>query len=217
MASGRFDTLLSQVQGRLEVLDNQAKEFASKSLDMKRQMVGRSVRDFANIDNTLKEMERLIQTMPQRDHDFFKEDLAMCQDQIPELKRLYEGFTEEVEQLEREEQARIARGEALDANLVEDNRQKIGGVLGDLNFAIASGNDTLKTQEHTMGVLAEDRDALGRVNSNLDVIDNEAAVGLAAAGRMLKRAMLNGVVTWTINILLVAILIVVLVWKLGFL
>jgi chromosome segregation ATPase len=217
MSTGRFDQLLNQVQGRIENLENQAQEFPTMpSLDQKRQAIARSNRDFNTMQNSLTEMERLIQTMPLRDREFFAQDLTGCRTAISELKTRYEALDEQLQQLIREEEARIAAG-GLDAELVESNRQKAAGVMDNLNFAIATGNDTLRTQEHTMGTLAEDRALLGHVNANLDTIDNEADTGLARASRMFRRAMLNGVVTWIINILLFIILAVVLAWKFGLL
>jgi chromosome segregation ATPase len=215
MSSGRFDQLLAQVQGRIETLENQAREFSSMStLDQKRQTVARSRRDFATMQNNLTEMERLIQTMPLRDRDFFAQDLGSCRESINQLKDTFQALEVELERLIKEEEDRIAAG-GLDADLVESNRQKIGGVMDSINLAMKTNQDTLRTQEHTMGTLQDDRARLGNINGNLDVIDNEADKGFARAGRMLRRALLNGVVTWTINFLLLCILGVCLAWKFG--
>jgi chromosome segregation ATPase len=217
MSSGRFDQLLTQVQGRIETLENQAREFSSMStLDQKRQTVARSKRDFTTMQNNLTEMERLIQTMPLRDREFFSQDLGSCRESINQLKDTFGGLEVELQRLIKEEEDRIKAG-GLDADLVESNRQKIGGVMDTINLAMKTNQDTLKTQEHTMGTLQDDRARLGNVNQNLDTIDNEADKGLARAGRMLKRALMNGVVTWTSNVLLFLILGVCVAWKFGLL
>jgi ferritin len=218
MSSGRFDQLLAQVQGRIETLENQAREFSSKSanvsLDQKRQTVARSKRDFATMQNNLTEMERLIQTMPKRDRDFFIQDLTSCRESVNQLKETFAGLEVELQRLIKEEEDRIKAG-GLDADLVEANRQKIGSGMAQINAISRINQDTMKTQDHTMATLQEDRTIQGHIAQTLEDIDDEAATGLARGGRMLRRALLNGVVTWTINFLLFLILGVCLAWKFG--
>lgn len=218
MSSGRFDTLLNQVQGRIEALENISKDFGSMpTLDQKRQSMARSKRDFTTMQNNLAEMERLIQTMPVRDREFFSGDLASCRESISQLKRTFEALDVQLQKEIEEEEERIKNGGDLDADLVESNRRKIGNVMANINAAVGSGKDTLKTQEQTMSTLQEDRALINNVNNNLDDIDNEAAKGLAKAGAMIRRAICTGCLTWTVNVLLIAVLGTVIAWKLGFL
>jgi hypothetical protein len=215
MSSSRFDQLLTQVQGRIETLENQAREFSSRSsLDQKRQTVARSKRDFATMQNNLTEMERLIQTMPMRDRDFYVQDLSSCRESVNQLRETFAGLEVELERLIKEEEARVQAG-GLDADLVESNRQKLGGVMALVNTAIRVNQDTMKTQDHTMATLQDDRATLGHVNRTIDGIDDEAATGLARGKRMFRRALLNGCITWTINVLLFLILGVCVAWKFG--
>ena len=162
-------------------------------------------------------MERLIQTMPVRDREFFSGDLASCRESISQLKRTFEALDVQLQKEIEEEEERIKNGGDLDADLVESNRRKIGNVMANINAAVGSGKDTLKTQEQTMSTLQEDRGLINNVNNNLDDIDNEAAKGMAKAGAMIRRAICTGCLTWTVNVLLIAVLGTVIAWKLGFL
>ena len=217
MSGGRFDTLLNQVQGRIEALENISKDFPKMpTLDQKRQSMARSKRDFTTMNNNLAEMERLIQTMPVRDREFFAGDLASCRESISELKRTFEALDVQLQKEIKEEEEKMKNGGDLDAELVESTRRKMGGVLMGLNDIAATSKDTIKAQEQTKSTLQEDRSILGNVNNNAHKIDDLADSGLKKAGRMLKRAICTGCLTWTINVLLMVALGVIIAWKLHF-
>jgi hypothetical protein len=77
MSNGLFDELLNQVQELIENLENQAQEFPTMpTLYQKCQAIAMSNRDFWTMQNSLTEMEDLIQTMPLRDGEFFAQALT---------------------------------------------------------------------------------------------------------------------------------------------
>ncbi|KAH0793585.1 hypothetical protein GPJ56_002632 [Histomonas meleagridis] len=210
--SNRFDSLLNQVQTRLEVLENTASEFGSMKLDQKRQAVSRSRREIQTIRNNLAEMARLIQTMPQRDKEFFQTDLTSCQDSFQQIQVRYDALNDALQkEIESAKQAGEEGG--IDEDLARSNHQKGMEILATLNNTIATNKDTLNTQEHTKNTLAEDRKLLEHTSDNLYQIDNEADKGLAAAGRMIKRGLMNKGITWGICVVLAIILAVILYLK----
>lgn len=211
MSGNRFDTLLSQVQTRLEVLENTSKNFPTMSLDNKRQAMSRSKRDITTLQNNLNEMARLIQTMPQRDKEFFQSDLNDCHDSFAEIQDQFKAMDEELQRLLVEEREHPTEG--LDADLVAENNARAKNILADLNGTLAIGKDTIATQEHTKGTLAEDRILLQHTSDNLYEIDNEAEKGYKAAGRMVMRGLMNKGITWGICVLLVIILAIILFLK----
>jgi hypothetical protein len=152
--------------------------------------------------------------MPAREREFFVQDLTSCRESLNQLKETFAGLEVELERLIKEEEARIQAG-GLDADLVESNRQKLGDVMGLVNTAVRVNQDTMKTQDHTMSTLEEDLATIARVMRTLDEIDAEAETGLARGKRMFRRALFNGWITWTINVLLFLILGVCVVWKFG--
>ena len=212
MSGNRFDSLLSQVQTRIEVLENTAKNFPTMSLDSKRQAMSRSKRDMTTLQNNLNEMARLIQTMPQRDKEFFQADLNESHDAFAEIQERYKAMDEELQRLIVEEREKPSEG--LDADLVAENNAKAKNILADLNGTLAVGKDTIATQEHTKGTLAEDRVLLQHTSDNLFEIDNEAEKGYKAAGRMLMRGLMSKGITWGICVLLIIILGIILFLKL---
>ena len=211
MSGNRFDSLLTQVQTRLEVLENTANEFPSMSLDQKRQAMSRSRRDITTLQNNLAEMGRLIQTMPQRDKEFFQADLNSSHDSFTQIQSRYNALNEELQKLILEEREKPQGG--LDADLVMANNAKQKDILANLNGVIAINKDTISTQDHTKNTLAEDRKLLEHTNDNLYQIDNEADKGLAAAGRMIKRGLLNKGITWGICFILAVVLALILYFK----
>jgi hypothetical protein len=87
MSDGCFGQLLNQVQGYIENLENQGQEFPPMpTLNQKRQAIAMSNRDFRTMQNSLTEMERLIQTMPLRDRESFAQDLRSCRTSITKLR-----------------------------------------------------------------------------------------------------------------------------------
>ena len=202
MAQGtRFDTLLNQVQRRLETIENMCDEFSQISLDQKKQTIPKGNRELQIVQTNISEMEKLIQTMPMRDREFFTEDLLNCRDSHSKLTNKIKEFDEEVQRLILLDKAK--REESLNREQLERDNQILTGIHDNLELEKKLGSDTLSTKDETLNTLAEDREHLENIDTNIDIIDEEAEKGLAAAGRMLKRAFFNGCITWSIVILLI--------------
>ena len=210
--SARFETLSQQVQSRLDTLERVSKEYATMGvLDQKRQVVARSKRDIETLQNNLMEMGRLIQTMPQRDRDFFKTDLDDFQEQYDQIKK---DFVAIDAKLQDEIKKAEEQGEdGLDAELLAANRVNGLNVLAQLGTIIAVNKDTIKTQEHSKDTLAEDRKLLNNVENNLNDIDNEADKGFQRGARMLRRGIMNGILAWFLAIFFIAAFAVSFYWR----
>ena len=210
--SARFETLSQQVQSRLDTLERVSKEYATMGvLDQKRQVVARSKRDIETLQNNLMEMGRLIQTMPQRDRDFFKTDLDDFQEQYDQIKK---DFVAIDAKLQDEIKKAEEQGEdGLDAELLAANRVNGLNVLAQLGSIIAVNKDTIKTQEHSKDTLAEDRKLLNNVENNLNDIDNEADKGFQRGARMLRRGIMNGILAWFLAIFFIAAFAVSFYWR----
>lgn len=212
MSGGRFDTLLNQVQSRIETLENISNEFGRMgSLDQKRGAIARSQRDFTTIQNNITEMERLIQTMPVRDREFFSTDLDQCKESRDNLKQTYKKLDEQLQIEIANAKAREAEG--LDSELVQRNKEKGLGVLGTLNATVAVNQDTINTQENTKATLAEDRALFNKIDNNLTDIDGEAEKGFKAGGRMMVKAIINGFASYVIIVILLGVLVVCILWR----
>mgnify|MGYP001155918006 CR=1 FL=1 len=211
--TGRFETLSNQVQSRLDTLERTIKEYDSlQLLDQKKQVVSRSKRDIQTIQNNLLEMGRLIQTMPQRDRDFFKTDLEDAQNTFDSLKTDFSGVEAKLQdEIKKAEEAGANGG--LDEELLMKNKQGAINVLASISSIMAVNNNTIKTQENSKNTLAEDRSLLNNVENNLTDIDGEANKGLERGKRMARRAIMNGVLSWTLACLFIALFVVVVIWR----
>jgi hypothetical protein len=214
MSGGRFDTLLSQVQARLEALETLTTGMPTAPADTLRTSLVQGKRHLVTIENNVKEMERLIQTMPLRDREFFQADLVACRDGLSQQKARMDALEPEVRRRIAED---VKRRQELgpDIDLVMGTRDGIDQLQATLNNGIAINKDTIQSQEHTTAVLADDRQRLGHIQSNLDVIDGEAEKGFGRAARMLIRQVCMGWGAWLIDILLFCVLVIVLLAKLG--
>ncbi|OHT10119.1 hypothetical protein TRFO_20774 [Tritrichomonas foetus] len=211
--SGRFETLSNQVQSRLETLERVSKEYgAMRDLDQKRQVVTRSKRDITTLQNNLMEMGRLIQTMPQRDREFFKTDLEQFQEQYDQIKQAFVGIDKQLQEDIKKAEEEGENG-GLDAELLQKNKQGALNILGMMNNIQAVNKDTIKTQDHSKDTLAEDRALLNNVSNNLDAIDGEAAKGLARGSAMLRRGIMNGILSWALAIFFIAAFVVSFYWR----
>lgn len=212
--TGRFETLSNQVQSRLDALDNVVSEYPKlQTLDQKRQVVSRAKRDIQTLQNNLMEMGRLIQTMPQRDRDFFKADLENYQGQYDGMKTTFAGIDKQLQDEIAKAAEDAANGEGLDEELLMKNKQGALNVLSQISGVIAVNNDTIKTQENSKSTLAEDRSLLNNVSNNLDDIDNEAEKGLSRGSRMARRAIMNGILSWTLAAVFIVAFVVVIIWR----
>lgn len=218
MSSGRFDTLLNQVQGKIEALNNISNDFNNMpSLDKKRQAVARSKRDFTTMQNNCREMERLIQTMPVRDREFFSSDLSQCQEEIERLSVRFEALDAELQKLIAEEEERIRNGEGLDPELAEATRKLGQSAMSKMNVALGLGNTIIAGQNKQKEMLAEDMQRLDNISNNVDRTQQLADTGLAKAKAMFKRALIQGFCSWAMDVILLGVLIVIIVWRLGYL
>lgn len=212
--TGRFETLSNQVQSRLDALDNVVNEYSKlQTLDQKRQVVSRAKRDIQTLQNNLMEMGRLIQTMPQRDRDFFKADLDNYQGQYDGMKTTFAGIDKQLQDEIAKAAEDAENGAGLDEELLMKNKQGALNVLSQISGVIAVNNDTIKTQENSKSTLAEDRNLLNNISNNLDDIDNEAEKGLSRGSRMARRAIMNGILSWTLACVFIVAFVVVVLWR----
>ena len=216
MASGsRFDSLLNQVQSRLDTLETSAEELKKPDIDTlmpletQKSTVSRGLRELNQCAGNITEMERLIQTMPMRDREFFTQDIVTCRDTHKKLQAEYNKFDEEVKRKVLLAQAQKNQG--LDGDMVARTGQKLDAANSNLDKAIGIGGQVLDGMDHAQNVLAEDREALGRINKNVDNIMAETDKANGFANSMMGRMLCNGIISWII-VALLGILIVVLAY-----
>ena len=216
MASGsRFDTLLNQVQSRLDTLETTGDELKSPTvdqtmpLDQQKSAVSRGLRELNQCQSNITEMERLIQTMPMRDREFFTQDIVSCRDTHRKLVADYNKYDEEVKRKVLLWQARVNQG--LDGDMIARTGQKLDAANSNLDKAIAIGGDVLNGMDHAQSTLASDREALGRIDKNVDNIIAETEKANGLTNSMLGRALCNGILSWIIVVILLG-LIALFVW-----
>lgn len=214
MASGsRFDSLLNQVQSRLDTLETSAEELKKPDIDTlmpletQKSTVSRGLRELNQCAGNITEMERLIQTMPMRDREFFTQDIVSCRDMHKKLQAEYNKFDEEVKRKVLLAQAQKNQG--LDADMVARTGQKLDAANSNLDKAIGIGGEVLDGMDHAQDVLQQDREALGRINTNVDNIMAETDKANGFANSMIGRAFCNGIISWIIVVLLGVLIVVI--------
>lgn len=205
MANGsRFDALLSQVHSRLDQLDNTKDEFESYDLEQKKNAVSRGLRELNQCQNNITEMDRLIQTMPMRDREFFTQDIKTCRESHKALLQAYNKMDEEVKRLILIAEAQKRSG--ADQDLLNRTAAKLDNANSNLSKAIGLGGQVIAGQEKAMNTLQEDRQALVRIDRNVDNIIDETSKANKLANSMLGRACLNGCLAWIIVFLLACVI-----------
>ncbi|OHT09777.1 Vesicle transport v-SNARE protein [Tritrichomonas foetus] len=97
---------------------------------------------------------------------------------------------------------------------LENNLEKSTKITENLDVAISLGNDSITTANATLTTLYDDRKHINNINDNLDIVHTEALTGANRAKRMVRRALYNNFLIWTIVFLLVVLLGFSLYWKL---
>ncbi|EAY08541.1 hypothetical protein TVAG_487680 [Trichomonas vaginalis G3] len=201
MANGsRFDALLNQVQSKLDQLENAKEEFESYDLEQKKNTVSRGLRELNQCQNNIMEMDRLVQTMPMRDREFFVQDIATCKSSHKNLLVAYNKLDEEVKRLILIDEAQ--RNSGVDQDSLNRTAAKLDNANQNLSEAISLGGKVIAGQEKAMNTLAEDRQALVRIDKNVDNIMDETSKANKLANSMCGRACLNGSLAWIIALLL---------------
>lgn len=210
MASGsRFDTLLNQVQGKLDTCENIKDEFPTMELDQKKSSVSRGLRDLNNINNNITEMERLIQTMPARDREFFSQDIITCRDSHKTLMAAFAKMDEETKRLILIAEANKRNG--ADQDTLNRTAAKLDNANSNLAKAIGLGGQVLAGQDKAMNTLQSDRQALGRIDNNVDNIIDETGKANALSNEMIRRMKCINCIVW-ILVLIFAGVLGVLIW-----
>ncbi|EAY13776.1 hypothetical protein TVAG_467910 [Trichomonas vaginalis G3] len=205
MASGsRFDTLLNQVQSKLDTLENAKDEYPTMELDQKKTAVSRGLRDLNTINNNITEMERLIQTMPMRDREFFTQDIVTCRDTYKTLVPAYAKMDEETKRLIliAEQQKR----DGVDQDTLNRTAAKLDNANSNLSKAIGLGGQVLNGQEKSMNTLAQDRQALGRIDNGVDNIIDETGKANKLSDEMIRRNKCINAITWIMVVIFLGII-----------
>lgn len=128
-----------------------------------------------------------------------------------ELKELDKDRADMQTELRRKRQIYSQNSQIQSAH--DQNMSKGNQILNSFDDSLAIGNDTTKTQQNTMNTLAEDQILLDNVSKNLSQVDSEAETGEATAKRMIRRQLIQRIVSWGIVAILIIILIVSMWYK----
>lgn len=162
----------------------------------KKAAVSRALRELNNCQGNITEMERLIQTMPVRDREFFTEDVVACRDSQKQLLAEFNKFDEEVKRLILIEEAQ--RNQGLDGDLARRTNQQLTAANSNFDKAIGIGGQVIDGQNRAMGTLLEDREHLKNIDNTTDKIIDETEKANKFANTMLGRAFFNGFIAWII-------------------
>ena len=197
MASGsRFDSLLNQVQNRLDVLESSKDQYPNVDLDRQKTLVSHGLRDLNQCQGNITEMERLIQTMPMRDREFFKQDIDSCRESHKQLLAEFNKMDEEVKR--NVLLAKKNRDQGLDMDLVARTGQKLDATNSNLDKAINIGGNVVNGLNKAQGTLASDREALGRIDANVDNVIAETQKANGIANGLKFRQFINSFISYIV-------------------
>ena len=204
MSIEQLDNDLTMADESVDVIQNDLIRLDSLNYNERSNLSTSIEQKLSQLDQSITKMNNSVKNIPGDQRDYYNE----------EITRIRASYTKMLSELRQKRQAMLndpgyKQNQQLNQNLDTSNR-----VLNNLDEAIATGNDTLTTAQHTQNVLNEDRKLIENIDQNLDDIDMEADKGFTRAKRMLCRAVMNNILIWSVVVVLVALLGFSLYWKL---
>ena len=196
MSIEQLDNDLTMADESVDVIQNDLIRLDSLNYNERSNLSTSIEQKLSQLDQSITKMNNSVKNIPGDQRDYYNE----------EITRIRASYTKMLSELRQKRQAMLndpgyKQNQQLNQNLDTSNR-----VLNNLDEAIATGNDTLTTAQHTQNVLNEDRKLIENIDSNLSTIDMEADKGFTRAKRMLCRAVMNNILIWSVVVVLVALL-----------
>lgn len=204
MASGsRFDSLLNQVQTRIDQLESMHAEYPQYNLQQKKYCVTSGIKDLNQCQGYLSEMEKLLLSMPMRDRNFFSDDVSSVKNDINRLRDIYEKYETEVKREVLLEEAQKNQG--LDLDTVQRTNANLKNANKNLDDALNIGQGILESQDKVKETIVDDRKHLENIDNNVDGVIGEADIASHRLREMAKTACLNGTCSWFFTVVLVIV------------
>ena len=205
-ATSKLDNALSEAENLLDQIRNDMSRLDSLGLEARRALDSEIDRKMSSFETLLNKMTTDLRGVTQQSSKSYYEG---------EIKNYRTEHSKAVEELRQKRLAAANDPRLRQEQQLMSNADRSKGINDNLDEAIRIGNDTLTTGHAAMATLSDDRRHLEHVDQNLDRIHMQAEQGQKTAGDMLRRACLNGVISWIIVILLVAIFIFSLWYRLS--
>lgn len=195
-ATAKLDDMITQAETAIDTIHNDIARLDGLPFEQRRNLDADIDRKIGNLEQILNKMTSDLRTIPSQSKEYYeseiknyRSDLAKCQEEM-RSKRLAAANDPNMRQ-----QAQM-----------QSNLERTQGINNQLDEAIRIGNATNTTAAAIQTTLVDDRRHLENIDSNLDHIENEAEVGESRAKAMIRRACINGFISWFIVVLLVALL-----------
>jgi vesicle transport through interaction with t-SNAREs protein 1 len=199
----RLDSAIIDAESEITQLNNKLRTLDSMLPSQRQGLEADIEKSLADLDTRLNKMTNDLKAVQPNQRDYYRNE-------VEGLRTQYNQISNE---LRTKRQAAANNPNVRQAEQVYGNQKRSQAITDNLDEAIRVGNDTITTGNVTMATLIDDRQRLEHISSNLDVIDDEAATGLARARRMVRRACFNGFVAWIIVIVLLALMGAEIWWK----
>jgi Skp family chaperone for outer membrane proteins len=196
MASQRLDEGLERIEAQMGRLQNQLRRLDGQIGDERRTLDTDIEREIADVTNQLNRLSGDIKSVGASDRDYYQQEITKHQTELGKASQ----------ELRQKRAAYANSPEARQAEQLQRNVQRSDGIVGNLDEAIRLGNDNVTTGQHTLGVLAEDRQIIEHVDENLMHVHMEAKEGQSRIGSMARRALMHKFISWIIVVILVALL-----------
>ena len=163
------------------------------------------------IESALQQFEDLLNQMTKDVANVKQaESKQYFEGEITEKRKIFSKLNEKLKQ---KRMAATNNPVARQKQQLESNANKSQNIVDTLDKTIQTANTTIDVGNAINAQLIDDRELLQRTDQRLDEIHNQGAQGERTAKNMLKRACLNGVISWTICFLLLIALIGSIIYK----
>ena len=203
-ATSKLDNSLSECEGLLDQIRNDMSRLDGLSFEQRRTLDSDIDRKLTNLNTLLNKMTQDLRGVQQASSKQYYDG---------EIKNYRQEHAKAIEELRQKRQAAANDPRLRQEQQLMGNAEKSKNINNQLDEAIRLGNNTNMVGAAAMETLSDDRKHLEHVDQNLDKIHAEAEKGQQTAGAMLKRNCLNGFISWIICVLLLAILIFSIVYR----
>ena len=163
------------------------------------------------IESALQQFEDLLNQMTKDVANVKQaESKQYFEGEITEKRKIFSKLNEKLKQ---KRMAATNNPVARQKQQLESNANKSQNIVDTLDKTIQTANTTIDVGNAINAQLIDDRELLQRTDQRLDEIHNQGVQGERTAKNMLKRACLNGVISWTICFLLLIALIGSIIYK----
>ena len=197
-ATAKLDNSLSDAENLLDQIRNDMSRLDSLGFEQRRALDSEIDRKMTQLETLLNRMTTDLRGVTQQSSKSYYEG---------EIKNFRTEHSKAVEELRQKRLAAANDPRLRQEQQLMSNADRSKGINDTLDETIRVANDTLTIGNSAMAVLHDDRQHLQHVDQNLDKIHMQAEQGQRTAKDMLRRACLNGVISWIIVILLLAIFI----------